>query len=369
MIMATLKTTAVLSTICCVSAFSQVIVPPQPGNKLSVSISAAVSKDSTSGLYTYSYTVKNAANSSQELWFVALELSGDAAKGISNATSPKGWTFLMSHGEPTLTWAATQVDNLPANFVDDGGIIPSMYQVKPGQSLSGFSFQSAAAPTTVKFYGQGFTQLPDAVDAGDLEAAGYALKGYVDDSVIGVTQAPSPSNSIDQPSGLGFFNFVGLINGAVRKTPVTVGVHFNMNAGLLDPSSFTATLNGKSITKLFKLTGNGSDLTASLDPGNSTLVSGTNILLGTVSGTPSTSTQTKSDLNHIRFYVNTTRSLDLNGDGAVDCLDVGIVKASFGKKTGQPGFDPRADVNGDGVVDVRDLAAVSRQLPAATHCQ
>ncbi len=59
---------------------------------------------------------------------------------------------------------------------------------------------------------------------------------------------------------------------------------------------------------------------------------------------------------------------DLNGDQKVDCADLAIVKASFGKKKGQPGFDPRADVNKDGVVDLRDLAFVSRQLPVGTKC-
>ena len=60
---------------------------------------------------------------------------------------------------------------------------------------------------------------------------------------------------------------------------------------------------------------------------------------------------------------------DRNGDGVVDCSDLAIVKASFGKKSGQAGFDPRADVNGDGVVNLVDLATVSRQLPAGTKCQ
>jgi hypothetical protein len=60
---------------------------------------------------------------------------------------------------------------------------------------------------------------------------------------------------------------------------------------------------------------------------------------------------------------------DLNGDGAVGCDDLAIVKASFGKKTGQPGFDPRADVNGDGIVNILDLTFVSKQVPAGTVCK
>ena len=59
---------------------------------------------------------------------------------------------------------------------------------------------------------------------------------------------------------------------------------------------------------------------------------------------------------------------DLNNDGRVDCLDVAIVKAAFGKRTGQPGFDTRADVNNDGIISVYDLAFVSRLLLPGTVC-
>jgi hypothetical protein len=60
---------------------------------------------------------------------------------------------------------------------------------------------------------------------------------------------------------------------------------------------------------------------------------------------------------------------DVNNDGRVDCLDVTIVKLAFGKRTGQAGFDARADINSDGVVDVNDLAFVLKQLPAGTVCR
>ena len=59
---------------------------------------------------------------------------------------------------------------------------------------------------------------------------------------------------------------------------------------------------------------------------------------------------------------------DVNGDGKVDCADLAIIKASFGKRRGQTGFDARADVNNDGIVDVKDLAFVSRKVPAGTKC-
>jgi hypothetical protein len=59
---------------------------------------------------------------------------------------------------------------------------------------------------------------------------------------------------------------------------------------------------------------------------------------------------------------------DVNGDGKINCADITLVKAAFGKRTGQPGFNPRADVNHDGVVNVMDLAIVSQKLAPGTKC-
>lgn len=60
---------------------------------------------------------------------------------------------------------------------------------------------------------------------------------------------------------------------------------------------------------------------------------------------------------------------DLDGDGLVNCSDIAIVRAAFGKKLGQSGFDARADTNHDNVVNVRDLAFVSRNLPSSVVCR
>jgi len=60
---------------------------------------------------------------------------------------------------------------------------------------------------------------------------------------------------------------------------------------------------------------------------------------------------------------------DLNGDGAVNCADLAIIKASFGKAVTEAGFDIRADVNGDGVVNVLDLSIEAKMLPAGTMCR
>jgi lysophospholipase L1-like esterase len=71
---------------------------------------------------------------------------------------------------------------------------------------------------------------------------------------------------------------------------------------------------------------------------------------------------------NFRFAVVPRAPGDADGDGVATCTDLAIVKASFGKRAGQPGFDRRADLNGDGVVDIRDLSAVAQQLLSGTTC-
>jgi hypothetical protein len=63
------------------------------------------------------------------------------------------------------------------------------------------------------------------------------------------------------------------------------------------------------------------------------------------------------------------RAEDVNSDGVISCTDVSIVKASFGKRAGQVGFDARADVNRDALVNIMDLSLVSQALPKGSVCR
>jgi von Willebrand factor A domain-containing protein 7 len=60
---------------------------------------------------------------------------------------------------------------------------------------------------------------------------------------------------------------------------------------------------------------------------------------------------------------------DVNQDGVVNCIDLSIVQAAFGKSAGEPGFDVQADVVTDGKIDVRDLAFISRRVPVSFACR
>ena len=72
------------------------------------------------------------------------------------------------------------------------------------------------------------------------------------------------------------------------------------------------------------------------------------------------------DLSNANFTIRLTG--DANGDGIVSCADVAVVRAAFGTRTGQPGFDARADFNNDGVINIRDLSFLSQRLVAGTRC-
>jgi uncharacterized protein (DUF2141 family) len=72
------------------------------------------------------------------------------------------------------------------------------------------------------------------------------------------------------------------------------------------------------------------------------------------------------DVSNANFTIRLTG--DVNGDASVDCGDLGLIKALYAKRTGQIGFDARADVVQDGVIDARDLAYVARRVAPGTAC-
>jgi hypothetical protein len=53
---------------------------------------------------------------------------------------------------------------------------------------------------------------------------------------------------------------------------------------------------------------------------------------------------------------------DLNGDGKVNIIDIAIVAKAFGKKHGDPDWNPSADLNNDKVINIVDIAIVAREF-------
>lgn len=55
-------------------------------------------------------------------------------------------------------------------------------------------------------------------------------------------------------------------------------------------------------------------------------------------------------------------NLDLNGDGKVNANDAAILLLNFGRKKGDPKFNPLYDLNSDGVIDQKDLELLKQAI-------
>lgn len=74
------------------------------------------------------------------------------------------------------------------------------------------------------------------------------------------------------------------------------------------------------------------------------------------------------NINTQVYQVSDRVSGDVDGDNSVTCADLSAASAAVGKRVGQAGYVPAADMDQNGVVDIRDISAISRLLPAGTHC-
>ena len=53
---------------------------------------------------------------------------------------------------------------------------------------------------------------------------------------------------------------------------------------------------------------------------------------------------------------------DVNNDGMVNMIDIGIVASAFGSFPGHPRWNPEADINQDEIIDLRDVAIVAQNF-------
>jgi hypothetical protein len=160
-----------------------------------VQASVQTSYDPGTRLYTYSYSFSNDAGSPLEVSSIGIPLNGSF---VLNATGPVGWTASVWEDNAGVEFAATEIGDIPPNYVDDGNLLPSPYQIRPGQNLDGFSFKSPYPPGTVDLFAQGFKPLPSIVDGGGQQPS------YFDGSFSGTTTGPMfplalYPNKIDEP--------------------------------------------------------------------------------------------------------------------------------------------------------------------------
>ena len=193
---------------------------------------------------------------------------------------------------------------------------------------------------------------------GNAAAVTFPSGALASNTSVAIDVLNSPLN-VPTPAGFGAGTL--FINVALTPTPAMPFAAPGLTLTL--PISTSVTLPSGSLISLYRL----DPVTGLLVPAVD--VNGLNVV-GTVNASGQSATFTGvSHLSTLVGFVATAVVGDVNGDRLVSCTDMAIVKAAFGKRLGQFGFDPRADVNRNGVVDISDLGVVSRQLPAGTTCQ
>jgi hypothetical protein len=172
---------------------------PVPNTSVSANIKAAVSMDSKTGLYKYSYVVGNDRDSKKDLnrFLVVTPMP------VQNIEAPPHWdpkTGSEAGSAPSrINWSTSDIDpklmNEPAP--DDGSLAPAFYAIKPGASLKVFSFMSPNPPGPAKYMIQGdTTELPKATPTDEDDeplpnCPGWDFTGPKYETMVnGITQGP-----------------------------------------------------------------------------------------------------------------------------------------------------------------------------------
>jgi hypothetical protein len=163
---------------------------PTPPNRVQVTVNASVAFDGASGLYTYRYTVVSDRNSLQPVSDFAV----DFASPISHVMNPQGWTNGTFADRATIGWSATVAAPLPPGVPDTGQLPHGLFEILPGRSIDGFSFQSPFPPGPVNFYVLGFIDIPVVHSEEEAETLAEICPqmsgGFFNMAVTGVTDGP-----------------------------------------------------------------------------------------------------------------------------------------------------------------------------------
>lgn len=278
-------------------------------NRLLATLAPVVTFDSNTGLFHYTYSLSSSTASLQEIDSFEILLRG---ANILNISSPRGWSGAVGPDGRSIMWCACEEEEgiiAPPDHVPNGQIIPSIYQVKPGQTLSGFSFDSPFPPSAGSFYASGFVLLP--IEGIHFPEGGDPpqLPDYPKDSFQGQTQAPERTFDSAflggrRPAVDAFLVFMTLKDGDSKASPVLIDVVFGPNGETVYQQTFRAVLNNVDITGRF----------VSLDPtrrraylsvgAGGTLVLGANTLVTSVDGVVPGATRVATDTDRLRFVVS-----------------------------------------------------------------
>lgn len=134
---------------------------PATADAVRVSVGADIMLDPAAGLYTYRYRVTNDRSSAAAVG----EFAVASGPRVANVTAPSGWTSRLDPERGIVLWASgtSEADT-----------------IKPGDTVTGFSFESPDPPAPAPFHASGVASPPHAGQSergeeGDGEADGTTL--------------------------------------------------------------------------------------------------------------------------------------------------------------------------------------------------
>lgn len=176
---------------------------PIPPTNVSPSVKSKVSFDPKSGQYTYEYTVSNAVNAVLPIDLFAI-LSPQSPLELRSPDHWEGHFIALPDLDTNIVWGTSALDPNDTRADDrtyNGPPLKLFYTVKPGKSLSGFSFKSSSPPGPVKFFAEGESEAPTTTptaydDEPEPNCPGFNEGPRFKTMLGGVTEGPIPPGTI-----------------------------------------------------------------------------------------------------------------------------------------------------------------------------
>jgi hypothetical protein len=144
------------------------LFPPAASATLAGDVIPEISE--LNGIWTYGYTLNNLAASDESMWY--LTIANNAP--VFNILTPANWSVLQSGENGLVEWDSA---------IDPDGA----YDLWPGGSLAGFSFQSLGGPGPSEYQIEGW--MPND------EGYGSVINGTTEGPVTATAPIPEPGTS------------------------------------------------------------------------------------------------------------------------------------------------------------------------------
>lgn len=154
------------------------------GSDIIASVTGSATENA--GIWTYTYVVRNAADSPRTIWSFTLVPVHTPLSMIG----PEGWrpdSAFQQYGE--VNWFCVDTGPSPPN--NQGRLSPSPYDIWPGDSATfGFTSQLSPVPGHATFYVQGFMEIPIVGEEDNIDSVLSSRPLFLEDSYSGTIVGP-----------------------------------------------------------------------------------------------------------------------------------------------------------------------------------